>query len=77
VTPQFPPDVAFNEVPVTVQPAPVTAKVTAPSPDPPDVSSAMFVPAVPVSVVFDTVSVAWATGAAVNVNVLGSLVASK
>jgi hypothetical protein len=51
--------VAFNEVPLTVHPVSVPAKVTAPSPDPPDVTNVIAVPAVPVSVVFDTVSVAW------------------
>jgi hypothetical protein len=59
----------------------VTLKLTAPEPDPPDVVSAIVQPAVPVSVVFDTVSVAWATVAvavaAVNAKVVGALVASR
>lgn len=49
--------VAFNEVPLTEHAVPVTVKVTAPVPDPPDVVSAIAVPTVPVSVVFDTDSV--------------------
>ncbi len=49
--------VAANEVPLTVHDAPVTVKVTAPVPDPPDVVSVIAVPTVPVSVVFDTDSV--------------------
>lgn len=49
--------VALNEVPVTEHDVPVTVKVTAPVPDPPDVVSAIAVPTVPVSVVFDTDSV--------------------
>jgi hypothetical protein len=52
--------VASNEVPLTEHPEPVTAKVTAPVPDPPDVASAIAVPIVPVSGVFDTVNVSWA-----------------
>ncbi len=79
----IPAAVALNEVPLTVHPAPVTVKVTALSPEPPNVSSVIAVPAVLVSVVFDTVSVAWAwawawaTGAAVNVNVFAALVAAR
>jgi hypothetical protein len=72
--------VAFNTVPTfNEHPFPVTVKVTAPSPDPPDVVSGIFVPAGPVSVVFDTVSVAWATAAmaAVNAKGVGALVASR
>jgi hypothetical protein len=38
----------------------MTAKVTAPSPDPPDVSNVIAVPAVPISIQFETSSVAWA-----------------
>ena len=52
--------VALNELPISEHPVPVTVKVRVPVPDPPSVSSAMFVPAGPVSVVFDTVSVVWA-----------------
>jgi hypothetical protein len=75
---QVPPAVAFNEVPTfNEQPEPETVKVTVPFPDPPDVVSAIFVPTVPVSGVFDTVSVAWATVAAVKVKVVATLVASK
>jgi hypothetical protein len=61
VTMQVPAAVAFNELSVSVHPSPVTVKVTAPSPEPPSVASVIAVPAVPVSVVFDTVSVDWAT----------------
>jgi hypothetical protein len=74
---QFPAAVAFIEVPVTEHPAPVTVKVTAPSPDPPDVTSVIAVPAVPVSVVFDTVSVARKAAEAVNVKVFAALVAAR
>ena len=49
--------VAFNEVPLTEHDVPVTVKVTAPVPVPPVVVSAIAVPTVPVSVVFDTDSV--------------------
>jgi hypothetical protein len=55
----------------------VTVKVTAPSPDPPDVTSVIAVPAVPVSVVFDTVSVARKAAEAVNVKVFAALVAAR
>jgi hypothetical protein len=55
----------------------MTAKVTAPSPDPPDVSNVIAVPTLPISIAYKIVSVAWPTGAAVNVNVLGSLVAAR
>jgi hypothetical protein len=67
--------VAFNEVPLTVHTVPVTAKLTAPSPDPPDDVSVIAVPAVPVNVVFVTDSVAW--DAAVKLNVFTALVACK
>lgn len=50
--------VAFNEAPLTEHAVPVTVKVTAPVPDPPVVVSAIGVPTVPVSVEFDTDSVA-------------------
>jgi hypothetical protein len=53
----------------------VTVKVTVPVPDPPDVVSGMFVPTVPVSGVFDTVSVACAT--IVKMKVVGALVAFR
>ena len=53
-----------------------TSYLTIPVPDPPAVISQNYVPTVPVRVVFDTVSAAWATHA-VNVNVLGSLVALR
>ena len=49
--------VAFNEAPLTEHAVPVTVKVTAPVPDPPAVVSAIAVPTMPVSVVFDTDSV--------------------
>jgi hypothetical protein len=67
--------VAFNEVPLTVHPVPV--KVRVPVPDPPDVSSVIAVPAVPVSVVFDTVSVAWAVTGPVNKKVSVVLMVAK
>ncbi len=50
--------VAFNEAPLTEHAVPVTVKVIAPVPDPPVVVSAIGVPTVPVSVEFDTDSVA-------------------
>jgi hypothetical protein len=74
---QSPAAVAFNEVSISVHPSPVTVKVTAPSPDPPDVTSVIAVPAVPVSVVFDTVSVARKAAEAVNVKVFAALVAAR
>lgn len=49
--------VAFNEATLTEHAVPVTVKVTAPVPVPPVVVSAIAVPTVPVSVVFDTDSV--------------------
>ena len=49
--------VASNEVPFTEHAVPVTVKVTAPVPVPPVVVSAIAVPTMPVSVVFDTDSV--------------------
>jgi hypothetical protein len=42
-----------NKEPLTEQPTPVTEKVTAPVPEPPDVVSIMVLPAIPVKVVFD------------------------
>ena len=59
---------AFNLVPLTEHPVPVTVKVPSPVPDPPDDVSVNSSPSTDVSTVFDTESVAWATGA-VNVNV--------
>ena len=49
--------VAFNEATLTEHAVPVTVKVTAPVPVPPVVVSAIAVPTVPESVVFDTDSV--------------------
>jgi hypothetical protein len=42
-----------NKEPFTEQPTPVTEKVTAPVPAPPDVVRVMVFPAVPVKTVFD------------------------
>jgi hypothetical protein len=57
--------VAFNDVPLTEQAVPVTEKLTAPVPDPPDDVSTVAIPAaIPVIFVFDTVSTFWATEAA-------------
>ena len=42
-----------NKEPFTEQPTPVTAKVTAPVPEPPEVVRVMVLPAVPVNTVFD------------------------
>jgi hypothetical protein len=67
--------VAFNEVPLTAHTVPVAAKLTAPSPDPPEAVSVIAVPAVPVNVVFATVSVSW--DAAVKLNVFTALVACE
>jgi hypothetical protein len=55
----------------------VTVYVTPPVPDPPVVVNwVTVVPGGSVSAVFDTDSVAWATGA-VNVNVVAALVAAR
>jgi hypothetical protein len=68
---------AFNLVPLTEHPGPVTGKATSPVPDPPVVVRVNSSPSTDVSTVFDTDSVAWASGAALNVNVVGALVASR
>ena len=77
MTPQTPSLLAVNETELAVHaPAPVDVKVTAPSPDPPDVVSVIALPTVPVSDVFVTDNLAWATGT-MNVNVVGALVAAR
>ena len=56
----------------------MTVKSTAPVPEPPDHTSSMFVPTLPYSGVFETVSAAWATAAAApNVKVFAALVADR
>jgi len=45
-----------NMLPFNKHPSPVTAKVTAPTPDPPDIVSAIGTPAVLVAVVLPTES---------------------
>ena len=59
VTLHDPPTGPPKLLPINLQSVPVTAKVIAPVPDPPDVVKAIAVPAIPVVVVFDTVSTSW------------------
>jgi hypothetical protein len=68
--------VAFNEVPLTEHPVPVTVYATTPSPDPPNVASSTPTPSSTASVivVFDTDSVAWGE---VHVKTTVSLVAPQ
>ena len=63
--------VALRADPVIEQPVPVTAKETAPDPDPPETVTGIGVPARPVVVVFEIANAAW--GAAVKVNMTGAL----
>ena len=73
VTEQVAAPEALSTVPETLQFVPVAAKLTAPVPDPPADVNATGVPDMPAVAVFETVSAAWV--AALNVNVLATLVA--
>ena len=55
--------VALSVDPLTEQPLPADAKVTAPSPDPPETASAIAVPTTPGVDAVDTDNVAWAAAA--------------
>jgi hypothetical protein len=74
VTLHDPPTGPLKSMPFTLQSVPVTAKVTAPVPDPPDVVKVIGLPVIPVVVVFDTVSTSWTLE---KLKVLDPLIASR
>jgi hypothetical protein len=74
VTLHDPPTGPLKSMPFPLQSVSVTAKVTAPVPDPPDVGKVIGLPVIPVVVVFVTVSTSWTLE---KLKVLDPLIASR